>query len=69
MRDIIQPEKDLGHSDKKGHKVKEAGTADVQSGGMDTKLLEETNTPAVEATTTTETTCEDCQLGDSMQGV
>ena len=70
MRDIIQPDRDLGHSDIKGHKAKKEAESTTDTNGSTT-----TTTPAAEevketgpeenATTefikTANQACEDCQ--------
>jgi hypothetical protein len=73
VRDVIQPERDLGHSDKKGHKAKEA---EKTNGSDDDKAPQTTESVQDIKQATTETTsenaasqsrevaeqaCEDCQ--------
>jgi hypothetical protein len=74
VRDVIQPDRDLGHSDKKGHKAKEA----EKTNGSDGDKTPQTTTESVQDVKqeTSETTsenaasqfrevaeqaCEDCQ--------
>ena len=63
VRDIIQPERDLGHSDKKGHKAKEPEKTNANG---DTSVANEVKETQPEANATTQflkdanQACEDC---------
>ena len=67
MRDIIQPDRDLGHSDKKGHKAKEVESMTDTNGSTTTLAAEEVQETGPEENATTEfiktanQACEDCQ--------
>jgi hypothetical protein len=63
VRDIIQPERDLGHSDKKGHKSKGEELGNINGSGEDEVPKEtapEANVTA-EFLKTVSQACEDCQ--------
>ena len=49
VRDIIEPQRDLGHSDRKGHKAVEPEENDVSIGDRNEKTAQEKNTPGTDA--------------------
>jgi hypothetical protein len=71
VRDIIQPDRDLGHSDKKGHKAKESES--TKTNGSDpnqvqnvTESIQQVNLGTSEGAASqfrevAEQACEDCQ--------
>lgn len=63
VRDIIQPERDLGHSDKKGHKAMEPEVTNT-NGSTEVEEVQETG-PEENATrrflNDANQACEDCQ--------
>jgi hypothetical protein len=69
VRDIIQPDRDLGHSDKKGHKAKEAektNGSDVKEEAQTTESVQDvkqgtTENAASQFREVAEQACEDCQ--------
>ena len=63
VRDIIQPDRDLGHSDKKGHKSKIEESTDT-NGSVAVEEIKETKSEAnitAEFLKTATQACEDCQ--------
>ena len=65
VRDIIQPQRDLGHSDRKDHKAVESQDIGVSSDAVTEKTVDEKNTSETDAATqfrkVAEQACEDCQ--------
>ena len=59
VRDVIQPSRDLGHSDKKGHKAKEPESTST-SGETKEPVVPESKTTTLQPNSATQV-CEDCQ--------